>query len=295
MSYTSEQYKYLLMKRLQRHFSMKSAKERAYTQSFFLKLFDESVTVTEEAYDNFVSMMDEQLAYLAEKNVYLCEDIPQSAIEERSILLINAFAEIGVTLVIDSETDSNYYLAAFTKPDGEILTYKVGKMANLNYFYVNCSSGCEYQYARASAPAYNMRDMEVLGADEIDPKIAGPGTYWSYDADTAAVTVTGNGAYAGATTEVQLGSGAYTTVIIGADVSRLLDRCLVNSATALVLLHPADGSITIDPKFNAKSGSCGDTYLSLDVYTDCEVARSVLSGEAFTKYITLHSLSEWEG
>lgn len=293
--YTSEQYKYLLMKRLQRHFSMKSARERAYTQSFFWKLFDASVTVTEEAYNNFVVMMDEQIEYLAEENVYFCENIPQSAIDERAILLINAFAAIGITLVIDTKSDSNYYMAVFTKPNGEVLTYKVGTMANLNYFYINAKAGAEYQYARASAPYYNMRDMEIIGADEINPKVAGPGTYWNYDASAAAVTITGDGAYAGATMEEQLGSGAYTTVILGANVSRLLAKCMVNSETVLVLLHPVNGTIEIDPNFNAKEGSCGDAMLSLNVYTDCEAARTVLSGEAFTKYITLHSLSEWEG
>ena len=53
MSYTSNQYKYLLLKRLQRHFSMGNAYDRAYTQSFFWELFDDSVIVTEEAYQNF--------------------------------------------------------------------------------------------------------------------------------------------------------------------------------------------------------------------------------------------------
>ena len=48
MSYTSNQYKYLLLKRLQRHFSMGNAYDRAYTQSFFWELFDDSVTVTED-------------------------------------------------------------------------------------------------------------------------------------------------------------------------------------------------------------------------------------------------------
>ena len=38
MSYTSNQYKYLLLKRLQRHFSMGNAYDRAYTQSFFWEL-----------------------------------------------------------------------------------------------------------------------------------------------------------------------------------------------------------------------------------------------------------------
>ena len=289
MSYTSEQYKYLLMKRLQRHFSMKSAKERAYTQSFFWKLFDESVTVTEEAYRNFVSLMDEQLEVCAKYNVYEAAelaDIPSDIFDQNQLLMVDAFASVGIALEI--QTGSGYK-AVFTKPDGEVMTY-----SNTN-FKINCKARTEYQYARASAPYYNMRDMEIIGADEINPKVAGPGTYWSYDASAAAVTITGDGAYAGATTENQLGSGVYTTVIIGADVSRLLARSVVNSETKLVLLHPVNGSITIDPKFNAKAGSCQDTYLSLDVYTDCEVAKEVLSTETLSKYITLHSLSEWEG
>lgn len=67
MSYTSNQYKYLLLKRLQRHFSMGNAYDRAYTQSFFWELFDDSVTVTEEAYQNFCRLMDDELALCAER------------------------------------------------------------------------------------------------------------------------------------------------------------------------------------------------------------------------------------
>lgn len=292
--YTSEQYKYLLIKRLQRHFSMNSAKDRAYTQSFFWKLFDESVTVTEEAYVNFVSRMDDQLEVCAKYNVYEASDlsnIPSDIFNWQQQLMVDVFATIGITLVIEENGLGG--TATFTKPNGEVLTYEAS--ISSKSFCINCKACTEYQYARASAPAYNMQDMKVPGVDEINPKIAGPGTYWSYNAGTATVTITGDGAYAGATTEEQLGSGAYTTVILGANVSRLLAMCMVNSETVLVLLHPVNGTIEIDPKFNAKEGSCGDTMLSLNAYTDCEAARTVLSGEAFTKYITLHSLSEWEG
>ena len=288
--YTSEQYKYLLIKRLQRHFSMNSAKDRAYTQSFFWKLFDESVTVTEEAYVNFVSRMDDQLEVCAKYNVYEASDlsnIPSDIFNWQQQLMVDVFATIDITLVIEEKGFGG--TATFTKPNGEVLTY-----SNTG-FKINCKARTAYQYARASAPAYNMQGMEVPGAAEINPKVSGPDTYWHYDANTSAVTITGRGAYAGAPTEEQLGSGAYTTVIIGAEVSRLLDQCMVDSEKTLVLLHPVDGNISIGSKFNAKVGSCSTTYLSLDVYTDCEAARTVLSGEAFTKYITLHSLSEWEG
>ena len=68
MSYTSNQYKYLLLKRLQRHFSMGNAYDRAYTQSFFWELFDDSVTVTEEAYQNFCRLMDDELALCSRRS-----------------------------------------------------------------------------------------------------------------------------------------------------------------------------------------------------------------------------------
>lgn len=281
MSYTSNQYKYLLIKRLQRHFSMDNAKNRAYTQSFFWKLFDESVTVTEEAYNNFCRLMDDNLVLCVENGWYSCNNIPSNVYDEQGLLLGKIFAEIGITLEI---TTGNSGTAKFTKPNGEVMTYFVGY--NSNNFYINARAGTEYQYAKVSAPAYNMQGMDVpqeLG----NPKIAGPGTYWSYNADTKTVTISGDGAYAGATNDEQLGSGTYNTVVIGADVSRLLNSCIVSGVTALVLLQPTDGSIVIDPKFNSSS--------KLDVYTDCTAAIEALKAVEKPENITVHSLSEWAG
>lgn len=281
--YTSEQYKYLLIKRLQRHFSMNSAKARAYTQSFFWKLFDESVTVTEEAYNDFVSLMDDQLEVCAKYNVYEAtglSNIPSDIFNWQQQLMVNVFATVGITLEI--QTDSGYK-AIFTKPNGEVMTY------SNTVFKINCKARTEYQYARASAPAYNMQDMEVPGADEINPKVAGPGTYWGYDASAAAVTITGDGAYAGATKEEQLGSGAYTTVILGANVSRLLADSLEDSAiTTVVLLHGADTPLTLD------SGVVGTKNAKeWTVYADNGDFRNFAWPSSVK--ITWHTLAEWEG
>ena len=280
MSYTSNQYKYLLMKRLQRSISMENAHDRAYTQSFFWKLFDESVTVTEEAYNNFCRLMDDDLALCAENGWYDCKDVPTKVINEQGLLLTEAFAEIGVDCKIDGTGTGT---AKFKKSNGEEMVYAV---AYKNLFFINSRAGTEYQYAKASAPAYNMQGMDVpqeLG----NPKIAGPGTYWSYNADTKTVTISGEGAYAGATNDAQLGSGTYNTVVIGVDVSRLLNSCIVSGVTALVLLQPTDGSIVIDPKFNSSS--------KLDVYTDCTAAIAALKAVEKPENITVHSLSEWAG
>ena len=280
MSYTSNQYKYLLIKRLQRSISMENAHDRAYTQSFFWKLFDESVTVTEEAYNNFCRLMDDDLALCAENGWYDCKDVPTKVINEQGLLLTEVFAEIGVDCKVDGTGTGT---AKFKKSNGEEMVYAV---AYKNLFFINSRAGTEYQYAKASAPAYNMQGMDVpqeLG----NPKIAGPGTYWSYNADTKTVTISGEGAYAGATNDAQLGSGTYNTVVIGVDVSRLLNSCIVSGVTALVLLQSTDGSIVIDPKFNSSS--------KLDVYTDCTAAIAALKAVEKPENITVHSLSEWAG
>lgn len=278
--YTSEQYKFLLMKRLQRHFSMQDAKDRIYTQNFFCALFDESVIVTEETYNNFCRLMDDNLAYCAEKGWYLCENINlgDETAKEQGILLIHAFAEIGIALEVTSGS------AIFTKSNGKVMEYTVD--SGRNYFYINARAGTEYQYAAASAPAYNMQGMDV--PEELgNPKIAGPGTYWSYNAGTKTVTVSGDGAYAGAAKDEQLGSGLYHTVILGANVSRLLRECVIPGASALVLLRPSDAGFAVDPQFNRSE--------KLDVYTDCTAAIEAMKAVEKPENITLHSLSEWNG
>ena len=293
--YTSNQYKYLLIKRLQRHFSMDKVYDRAYTQSFFWELFDDSVTVTEESYNNFCRMMDNEISLCAKKGWYSCADLDTTYVENQSIVLVKAFAEIGVTLKIDTKSDGNNYLAIFTKPNGETMTYKVGKMGDLNYFYINARAGTEYQYAIASAPAYNMQGMDVPQELE-NPKIAGPGTYWSYNADTKTMTISGDGAYVGVSKEEQIGSGEYTIVICGAGVYNLMDSCIPSGVTTLVLLRPADADMTVSPTFNyVKTGTCGGDTVEIDVYTDCTAAIAALKKVSKPEKITLHSLSEWGG
>lgn len=284
MSYTSNQYKYLLIKRLQRHFSMDNAYDRAYTQSFFWELFDDSVTVTEEVYNNFCRLMDDDLVLCAENGWYACNTVPKNVISEQGLLLAEIFAAIGITLEIT--INSNGGNAKFVKPDGTVMIYNLNGVGRTNTFYINARAGTEYQYAKVSAPAYNMQGMDVpqeLG----NPKIAGPGTYWSYNADTKTMTISGDGAYAGATDETQLGSGTYNTVVIGADVSRLLKECVIPGASALVLLRPSDAGFAVDPQFNRSE--------KLNVYTDCTAAIEAMKAVEKPENITLHSLSEWNG
>ena len=101
------------------------------------------------------------------------------------------------------------------------------------------------------------------------------------------MTVSGEGAYAGAAKDEQLGSGLYHTVILGANVSRLLKECVIPGASALVLLRPSDAGFAVDPQFNRSE--------KLNVYTDCTAAIEAMKAVEKPENITLHSLSEWNG
>lgn len=282
MSYTSNQYKYLLIKRLQRHFSMKNAQDRAYTQTFFWELFDDSVTVTEESYNNFCRLMDDEIVLCSENGWYDSTSIPSDVINEQGLLLTKAFAAIGIELKITASAFSGS--AKFTKPDGTVMTYMKTE------FFINSRAGTEYQYAKVSAPAYNMQGMDVP-QDLGNPKIAGPGTYWSYNTDTKTMTISGDGAYAGATDETQLGSGTYNTVILGANISRLLTRSLnEGSVDTIVFFAPADAPVVLDDEILNYTGS---TQKNLTVYTDNIALREYTWMPKVS--VTLHSLSEWAG
>lgn len=269
---------------------MMNAADRIYTQNFFCALFDESVTVTEETYNNFCRLMDDNLAFCAEKGWYKCEEINFSdeGAKEQSILLVNAFAEIGIALEIKSSTNT----ASFTKPNGKVMNYSVS-VSGSNYFYINARAGTEYRYAKASAPAYNMQGMDV--PENLDGfKRAGDGTYWRYNEETKTVTISGEGTL-GRVPEKQILGGEYATVICGAGVSRLLKNSIQVDGAVLVLLRPRDADMEIEPHFNAGGGTCGGTDYKTVVYTDCAAAIAALSTEEQSKYVTLHSLSEWEG
>lgn len=261
---------------------MKNAQDRAYTQTFFWELFDDTVTVTEESYNNFCRLMDDEIVLCSENGWYNSTSIPSDVINEQGLLLTKAFAAIGIELKITASAFSGE--AKFTKPDGTVMTYTKTE------FFINSRAGTEYQYAKVSAPAYNMQGMDVP-QDLGNPKIAGPGTYWSYNADTKTMTISGDGAYAGATDETQLGSGTYHTVILGANISRLLTKSLnEGSVDTIVFFAPADAPVALDDEILNYTGS---TIKNLTVYTDNKALREYTWMPKVS--VTLHSLSEWAG
>lgn len=286
IGYTSEQYKYLLLRQLQRSFSMPNEKDRYYTRDFFQKLLD-GVEVTETSYNEFITILNNNLDYAAENGVTEDSDISQKMIDEHGVLLVEAFEKIGITLVIKRGDYSGS--ATFTKPDGTVMVYKVTDGSN--NFYINAVCGQEYGYARKASPHYQMLGAEVKELSDENYQMCGPNLYWSFDADVSTMTITGSGVYKGVTKETQVGSGTYTTLIFGAEVAELNYNEANNSAslTKVVLLQPKDFPLRVTSFGNYNS----TTKRTWDVYTDNEAFRAATFGTGMV--INWHTLDEWEG
>lgn len=301
MAYTSEQYKYLLLRRLQRDFSMPSAADRAYTYNFFVKLF-EGVEVTEEAYNAFISALDTELAFCAEHGYYEAYDLGGLSTEDLSALLKPAFALLGIDIVFEVAPMNYYGTVTFTKADETVLVWTcqpdlsstLSMGTGVNDFRINSKSGREYGYAARCAPYWRM-DGEPPVETGLDPHNAGPGLTWSYDEAGTTLTVSGTGSYAGVMPDEQLGCGQYATLILGAGVNRLLPGCFSDGSSSyhkydniktIVLLRPAGEPMRMDEII-------GDYTRTLDIYADNEQFRAY----AFPSNVTVnwHTLSEWNG
>lgn len=297
MAYTSEQYKYLLIQRLRRHMAMYNDQDRIYTYNFFGHLFDDSVVITEEAYNRFMELMDDEIQFCADNNIYYDEDITQDMIDAHGLLLTEAFAAIGIDLVIAKDEDGYGGHATFTKPSGEVMIYQVSSQggfaytSGINRFRICAQSRTEYNYAKASAWYYNLRDKEVIGLDEYNPFRAGPETFWTYDADLRTMVITGTGTYVAAPQDPQLGGGPYDVLILGANVSRITTGSLKdNNLRAVVFWHAADAEIFLE---DSVAGTA-NVMRTLDIYCDNTTIRNYSQWPAEYN-IRWHALSEWDG
>lgn len=327
MAYTSGQYKYLLIRILQRMFSMGNSYDRVYTQNFFYALLDSSITINEEQYNNFIEAMDENVKILAKKDAYIAENLNGylGNNSEGEVLLIAAFRAIGITLTFEGAFGV-YHKANFTKPDGSVLIYEVSIMDTYeyyrvsrtknfttnggNYFFMNIHSFQEYQYAKKTAIIHSLENIEILNVDDLLPNICGEECYWDYNPTLKTQTITGSGFFAGVSNETQLNSGEYYTIIFSSTVKKVLDGSIwtkgeeytgtdnkkYNHPRNCVFLHAENADIKITKDFcksNYKETKLGTTTIYPQiVYTDCKKIIDELTG---LDYITLKPLSEWEG
>ena len=289
--YTSEQYKYLLLKHLQRSFSFDDEYNRYYTYSFYFQLLD-GITITKDDYNEFLQVLNNDLKYCAQRNYYEIGDVSSTDVEVNQQPLIDAFARIGIKFEPVENSSSGYDLT-FTKPDGSVMIYVVND--GEHEFNINAISGQEYSYAQQSLQYYQFKNIDVLSLDELDFRKAGSNCYWAYNKDTTTMTISGNGTYLGVSVEEQIGSGAYTTLIIGGNIERLKSSEAKNNAslTTVVLLHAADFPLVIDDFSYGTQPSFQQTKRTWDVYTDNEVFRNYAWPTKLT--INWHSLNEWQG
>lgn len=285
MAYNSDQYKYLLMKRLQKHFTMKYAEDRVYTRNFFGKLFDDDIIVTEESYNDFMLAMDDELNYCFNNNIYECEDISEEDITVNQQPLINAFAALGIDLVLE-HGDPGY--CTFTKPDGTVMVYTVG--SSTNYFYVNAQSGIEYSYAKAMMPYYEFEDCKGLELTEELSHSTGNNTWWTYDDINNMMRINGEGTFICIPDLTDFNNEQYSTIIVGTGVNEIYNSALSNSCVKqLILLHNADADLTT---------ITGDVTIqdswTMDIYCDHPALQNAtnLPGGVF---ITWHPLNDWDG
>lgn len=318
MDYTSGQYKYILVRLLQRLVSMGNNYDRAYTYDFFYKLLDSSIVINEESFNGFIHAMDVNADTLAKKkrNMYYSSALQWyiGSGEPGEQFLVEAFKAVGIKLEFNDD------IATFTKPDGSVMKYTAGHTGygvtgsrlitsnGGNSFYLNVHSYQEYEYAKKSSIAFSLKNIDVLDIEELPPNVCGIETYWQYNGDRQEQTITGNGIFSGVTDDSQLGAGKYKTIIFSASVKEIQNGSVWTKGDSYkdgdntkyysgncVFLHPVNEDIKISKEF-CKSNYKGDwdsltTYPQI-VYTDCKKIIDELTG---LDYITLKPLSEWEG
>ena len=293
VGYTSNHYKYFLFRRLQRSFSMSKPADRYYTQNFFGKLFDESVYVTETAYNEFNKIMDDQNQYCFDNNIYYTYHITEEAVAEFQPSLTQAFAaiDIGFTTEIIKTSDGSITGCdvIFTKPNEEVMVYSVRDTTN--DFTINHATRMEYNYAKQSSFFYNFEDTSISDLNAFNPMTAGKGTYWSYNEGTSTMTVTGDGVFYSCPTDSQVGGGDFTAVILGSNVSKIATNALhVSTLETIVLLHAKDTELLLD------SGIFGETpaVSTLNIYCDNDDFRNYNNFPSDLQ-INWYTLTEWPG
>jgi hypothetical protein len=237
------------------------------------------------------------MQYCADNNITELDDFGSFYADEIYYdSLYDAFQKIGITFTYTHDGWGNLHLY-FTKPDGTMMDYYCygDSGINNNYFNVNAMSGQEYSYAQQCNDYYQLKNIDVLSLEDIDCRKAGSNCYWSYNSDTATMTINGTGTYCGVSTQEQIGSGIYTTLIVGSNIERLNSSEAKDNAdlTTVVLLHAADFPLVIDDFSYGTQSSSSQKARTWDVYTDNEVFKNYTWPTKLT--INWHSLNEWEG
>lgn len=282
---TSAQYANLLLKKLQVYFSCSDAGYRAYLANFFGSIFcDPSVVLTEETYQNFITLMESEIDYAAKNDLYSLSALHDSdRFDSTWTVLESSFLAIGVTLEMTENADGPDSLI-FTLPSGE---KRIWYCQDYNdYVRVNSQLRVTEDYRRHIRSFYALENEDGELTEELS-KVAGSGTRWSFDDDTGELTISGEGSLANENLWKELGiSSDINTMVIGAGV-RKLDAKSMNLITGkrFVFLHGSTDDIVID-------SSAFGTSKIYRIYTDNETVKNHDFGTSVT--IQWHPLADWK-
>ena len=291
---TSGQYSYLLLRKLQTYVSCTDATQRAYLYNFFGEVFnDPSVHVDESSYNMFCNSMDNEMDYLARKNLYLPEDIYGDENFGKSyVALQNAFAHIGIQLELIEEGGYPVRLK-FTLPSGRQLELlDLGGDQVLSSTYTSLAQCLMFRsrlnvtddYFDQMNSYYFLEHEERLDLSDMKTNKAGSGTYWKYNSKLGVLDISGRGYLVGDRLWHNLGI-QFSTMIIGAGVNQLLAESAI-ARTVMVFMHGAADFIELDDYW-CTAGS------QLIIYTDNEIVKNHTYPE--NAVAEMHSLSEWGG
>ena len=297
---THGEYVFDIMKRLQRHFRCSDNGYRMYLYNFYLNLLNyPGVVLTEETWQKFVTQMDEDCVYYGDKGLTSLSAIYQDpGFSGSYTMLQDSFAALGITLVISTDMNTGG-ACTFTMPDGNQL-YLRNSYADYSYLCARC--GMDYDYAKRAAVDYYYDELE--NADDLNASVAGYGTYWEYDPDTATLEITGEGSLVSKTlfnvltvdfsysSSADTIANAVSTIILGAGVNRLMANALnYTKDMTIVCLRGARENLVLDSSFAGYGTS--DTPYKWTIYTDnADLITATFPGN---KAVTFKPLSEWNG
>ncbi|MEE1171640.1 MAG: hypothetical protein U0K87_04720 [Ruminococcus sp.] len=300
---TSNERKYYLLKLLQRNFSSSNEGFRLYLYTFFCDLFaDESVVVSEDAFNQFIEISENNMERCAKKGyIYLSDAYGDENFSEQYALLQKAFLEIGIDFqIIRTSSNEPSGELQFTLPNGTVKSCFGSTLTDgWTTVTINARFGAEYLYAKKMNPWHSLKNMVLFDIDEVEHNPSGGQTYWRYYPDSKTIEFFGTGATLGtaifADTHGQLaGSDKDREVyIFNSGITRLRTDSCNKSNVTYVFFHGENAELVLDEGWMVEPKSASDPLETITIYTDNLAIRNYTYSTNLA--VTFRALNEWGG